>query len=60
MLANKSRGRHLITTKIEHPAILNTCKWLENNGFDVTYLNVDENGLISLSELKDSIRKIQY
>ena len=49
MLANKSRGRHLITTKIEHPAIL--------NGFDVTYLNVDENGLISLSELKDSIRK---
>ena len=57
MLANKSRGRHLITTKIEHPAILNTCKWLENNGFDVTYLNVDENGLISLSELKDSIRK---
>ena len=46
MLANKSRGRHLITTKIEHPAILNTCKWLENNGFDVTYLNVDENGLI--------------
>lgn len=57
MLANKSRGRHLITTKIEHPAILNTCKWLENNGFDVTYLNVDENGLISLSELKNSIRK---
>ena len=57
MLANKSRGRHLITTKIEHPAILNTCKWLENNGFDVTYFNVDENGLISLSELKNSIRK---
>ncbi len=57
MLANKSCGRHLITTKIEHPAILNTCKWLENNGFDVTYLNVDENGLISLSELKNSIRK---
>ena len=52
MLANKSRGRHLITTKIEHPAILNTCKWLENNGFDVTYLNVDEIGLISFKAME--------
>ena len=46
----------MITTKIEHPAILNTCKWLERNGFEVTYLNVDENGKISLEELKQSIK----
>ncbi|MBO5349409.1 MAG: cysteine desulfurase NifS [Clostridia bacterium] len=56
MLANKEKGKHLITTKIEHPAILNTCKWLEKNGYDVTYLNVDKTGKISLSELKNSIR----
>ncbi|MBP3503139.1 MAG: cysteine desulfurase NifS [Clostridia bacterium] len=56
MSANKEKGKHLITTKIEHPAILNTCKWLEKNGYDVTYLNVDNNGKISLSELKNSIR----
>lgn len=56
MSANKEKGKHVITTKIEHPAILNTCKWLEKNGYDVTYLNVDNNGKINLSELKDSIR----
>ena len=56
MLANKDKGKHLITTKIEHPAVLNTCKWLEKNGYDVTYLNVDSNGKINLSELKDAIR----
>ena len=56
MFANKFKGNHMITTKIEHPAILNTCKWLERNGFEVTYLNVDENGKISLEELKQSIK----
>ena len=56
MFANKFKGNHMITTKIEHPAILNTCKWLEHNGFEVTYLNVDENGKISLEELKQSIK----
>ena len=56
MSANKEKGKHIITTKIEHPAILNTCKWLEKNGYDVTYLNVDNNGKINLSALKDSIR----
>ena len=56
MFANKNRGKHLITTKIEHPAVLNTCKWLEKNGYKVTYLNVDSNGKINLSELEKSIR----
>ena len=56
MLANKEKGKHLITTKIEHPAILNTCKWLEKNGYKVTYLNVNSDGKIDLSELKQSIR----
>jgi cysteine desulfurase len=53
--ANKSKGNHIITSKIEHPAILDTCKFLEKQGFEVTYLNVDENGLISLSELENAI-----
>lgn len=54
--ANKHRGRHIITSKIEHPAILNTCKTLEKEGFNVTYLDVDKNGFISLEELENSIR----
>jgi len=53
--ANKSKGNHIITTKIEHHAILNTCKSLEKEGFNVTYLNVDENGLINLEELENAI-----
>ena len=53
--ANKSKGNHIITSKIEHPAILDTCKALEKQGFEVTYLNVDENGLINLEELEKSI-----
>ena len=54
--ANKHRGRHIITSKIEHPAVLNTCKTLERQGFNVTYLDVDKNGFISLEELENSIR----
>lgn len=54
--ANKDKGNHIITSKIEHPAILNTCKWLEKNGFDVTYLNVDKFGQIDLNELQSSIK----
>ncbi|MEF9953511.1 cysteine desulfurase NifS [Clostridium sp.] len=55
-LANKSKGNHIITTKIEHPAILSTCKYLEKQGFEVTYLSVDGDGLIDLDELKNSIK----
>ena len=49
-------GKHIITTRIEHPAILETCAYLKEQGFEVTYLNVDGNGLIDLKELEDSIR----
>ncbi len=52
----KAKGNHIITTKIEHHAILHTAEWLEKNGFEVTYLNVDENGVIKLDELKAAIR----
>lgn len=57
MYLNKNRGKHIITTKIEHHAILNTCKTLEENGFKVTYLNVDKDGIINLEEFVNSITK---
>ncbi len=53
--ANKNKGNHIITTKIEHHAILHTGKFLEKSGFDVTYLPVDEYGLISIEDLKNAI-----
>ena len=53
MNLDKNNGKHLITTKIEHPAILNTCRTLEENGFKVTYLNVDKEGVINIEELLD-------
>ena len=55
MTLEKNKGKHMITTKIEHPAILNTCKTLEKIGTKVTYLSVNEEGMISLEELKNSI-----
>lgn len=54
--ACKEKGRHIITSKIEHHAVLHTCDWLEKNGYEVTYLDVDENGLVSPEELEKAIR----
>ena len=53
--ANSSKGKHIITSKIEHSAVLNTCATLERQGFRVTYLNVNSNGMINLEELENAI-----
>ncbi|MCI4128570.1 cysteine desulfurase family protein [Bacillus haynesii] len=55
-LAREKQGRHIITTKIEHHAVLHTCNRLEEMGFDVTYLDVDESGRISAEQVKDALR----
>ena len=55
--ANRHKGNHIITSKIEHPAVLNTCKYLENFGFRITYLDVDSNGIIDLKQLERSINR---
>lgn len=55
--ANRNKGNHIITSKIEHPAVLNTCKYLEKFGFEITYLDVDNNGFINLKQLENSIRR---
>jgi len=52
----RSKGNHIITSKIEHHAILHTCEYLEKNGFEITYVDVDENGRIKLDQLKKAIR----
>ena len=54
-LKNRLKGNHIITTKIEHHAVLESCNFLEKQGFDITYLNVDKNGFIDLKELKNVI-----
>ena len=55
--ANYRAGRHIITTRIEHPAVLQTCAYLEEQGFEVTYLPVNENGVIKLSDLKRAMTR---
>lgn len=54
--ANRHKGNHIITSKVEHLAVLNTCHELEKEGFEVTYINVNKNGVIDLNELQNSIR----
>lgn len=53
--AHKNKGNHIITTKIEHHAVLHACQYLEKNGFEVTYLDVDDEGLVRLEDLKNAI-----
>ena len=55
--ANKYKGNHIITSKIEHPAVLNSCKFLEKNGFKISYINTNKNGIIDIKELEKSISK---
>ena len=54
--AYEAKGRHIITSKIEHHAILHTCDYLKKRGFDITYIDVDENGILKLDELEKAIR----
>ena len=55
--ANKHKGNHIITSKIEHPAILNTCKFLEKFGFKISYINANSNGIVDLKELEKAINR---
>mgnify|MGYP005758033305 FL=1 len=54
--ANKEKGKHIITSKIEHPAVIETCKNLEKHGYEVSYIDVDEEGILKLDELEKNIK----
>ena len=56
-LKNKSKGNHIITTKIEHHAVLDTLEYLETKGFEITYLDVEENGIINPNKIKEAIKE---
>lgn len=53
--ANRDKGNHIITTKVEHKCVINSCKWLEKQGFEVTYLSVDKEGFVDSKELEKAI-----
>lgn len=55
--ANREKGKHIITTKIEHDCVLNSCKWLEKQGFEITYLPVDKEGFVNPDDVEKAIRK---
>lgn len=55
--ANRKKGMHIITSAIEHHAVLNACKFLEKNGYEISYIPVDSNGIVKIDELKKAIRK---
>jgi len=55
--ANRDKGKHIITSAVEHKCIINSCKWLESQGFEITYLPVDSEGFVNSEELKNAIKK---
>ena len=55
--ANRKKGKHIIVSRIEHDCILNSCRWLKGQGFEITYLPVDKYGFINLNQLEDQIRR---
>ncbi len=55
--ANKEKGNHIIISRVEHDCVINSCKWLEKQGFEITYLDVDEEGYVRLDQLKEAIKE---